>query len=67
MELENESVTTLLGKGMEIAFEQVFKTHFKRLHTVPLLLLQKRNRRKRLFVGFFKLWDRNDPCPSAGL
>ena len=40
MELENEAIATLLAQKDESAFEQVFKTHFKRLHAYAFTILQ---------------------------
>jgi len=40
MELENESIGTLLAQRDEAAFEQVFKTHFKRLHAYSFTILR---------------------------
>lgn len=67
MELENESVTTLLGKRDEIAFEQVFKTHFKRLHAYAFTLLQNETEAEEIVQQvFFKLWDRNESLSISG-
>ena len=40
MELENEAIGVLLAQRDETAFEQVFKTHFKRLHAYAFTILR---------------------------
>ena len=55
MELENESIGTLLAQRDEAAFEQVFKTHFKRLHAYAFTILRDEDAGGRNgAAGFFQ-------------
>ena len=61
MELENESIGTLLAQRDETAFEQVFKTHFKRLHAYAFTILRDEVEAEEMVQQvFFKLWERNE-------
>ena len=67
MELENEAIGTLLAQRDETAFEQVFKTHFKRLHAYAFTILRDEVEAEEMVQQvFFKLWDRNVRKDSFG-
>jgi RNA polymerase sigma-70 factor (ECF subfamily) len=67
MELENETITTLLSQRDGAAFEQVFKTHFKRLYTYAITMLQNEAEAEEMVQQvFFKLWDRNESLSLTG-
>ncbi|HEV8269780.1 MAG TPA: RNA polymerase sigma-70 factor [Chitinophagaceae bacterium] len=67
MELENESIGTLLAQRDETAFEQVFKTHFKRLHAYAFTLLRDDVEAEEMVQQvFFKLWERNETLSLSG-
>jgi RNA polymerase sigma-70 factor, ECF subfamily len=67
MELENEAIGTLLAQRDEIAFEQVFKTHFKRLHAYAFTILRDEVEAEEIVQQvFFKLWERNENLSLSG-
>src|SRR6187397_1742035 len=67
MELENESIGTLLAQRDEAAFEQMFKTHFKRLHAYAFTILRDEVEAEEMVQQvFFKLWERNVRKDSFG-
>jgi RNA polymerase sigma-70 factor, ECF subfamily len=67
MELENEAITTLLAQRDESAFEQVFKTHFKRLHAYAFTILRDEVEAEEMVQQvFFKLWERNENLSFNG-
>jgi RNA polymerase sigma-70 factor (ECF subfamily) len=67
MELENESIGTLLAQRDETAFEQVFKTHFKRLHVYAFTILRDEVEAEEMVQQvFFKLWERNENLSLTG-
>ncbi|HET9432604.1 MAG TPA: RNA polymerase sigma-70 factor [Chitinophagaceae bacterium] len=67
MELENEAIGTLLTQRDETAFEQVFKTHFKRLHAYAFTILRDEVEAEEMVQQvFFKLWDRNEYLSLTG-
>ena len=67
MELENESIGTLLAQKDEAAFEQVFKTHFKRLHAYAFTILRDEIQAEEMVQQvFFKLWERTDNLSLTG-
>ena len=67
MELENESIGTLLAQKDETAFEQVFKTHFKRLHAYAFTILRDEVEAEEMVQQvFFKLWERNENLTLTG-
>jgi RNA polymerase sigma-70 factor (ECF subfamily) len=67
MELENESIGTLLAQRDEAAFEQVFKTHFKRLHAYAFTILRDEVLAEEMVQQvFFKLWERNENLSLTG-
>jgi RNA polymerase sigma-70 factor (ECF subfamily) len=67
MELENQAIGTLLARKDETAFEQVFKTHFKRLHAYAFTILRDEVEAEEMVQQvFFKLWDRNENLSLTG-
>jgi len=67
MELENESIGTLLAQRDEEAFEQVFKNHFKRLHAYAFTILRDEIQAEEMVQQvFFKLWERNENLSLTG-
>jgi RNA polymerase sigma-70 factor (ECF subfamily) len=67
MELENEAIGTLLAQKDEAAFEQVFKTHFKRLHAYAFTILRDEVEAEEMVQQvFFKLWERNENLSLSG-
>ena len=67
MELENEAIGTLLAQRDETAFEQVFKTHFKRLHAYAFTILRDEVEAEEMVQQvFFKLWERNENLSLTG-
>ena len=67
MELENEAIGTLLAQRDETAFEQVFKTHFKRLHAYAFTILRDELEAEEIVQQvFFKLWERNENLSLTG-
>jgi RNA polymerase sigma-70 factor (ECF subfamily) len=67
MELENEAIGILLAQRDETAFEQVFKTHFKRLHAYAFTILRDEVEAEEMVQQvFFKLWERNENLSMTG-
>ena len=67
MELENEAIGTLLAQRDETAFEQVFKTYFKRLHAYAFTILRNEEEAEEMVQQvFFKLWERNENLSLTG-
>jgi RNA polymerase sigma-70 factor (ECF subfamily) len=67
MELENESIGTLLAQRDEAAFEQMFKTYFKRLHAYAFTILRDEIQAEDMVQQvFLKLWERNVRKDSFG-
>ena len=67
MELANETITTLLAQKDEMAFEKVFKSHFKRLHAYAFTILRDEVEAEEIVQQvFFKLWDRNENLSLTG-
>ena len=67
MELENEAIGVLLAQRDETAFEQVFKTHFKRLHAYAFTILRDEEEAEEMVQQvFFKLWERNENLSLTG-
>ena len=67
MELENESIGTLLAQRDEAAFEQMFKTHFNRLHAYAFTILRDEIQAEEMVQQvFFKLWERNENLSLTG-
>lgn len=67
MELENQTIGTLLAQRDETTFEQVFKTHFKRLHAYAFTILKDEAEAEEMVQQvFFKIWERNENLSLAG-
>ena len=67
MELENDAIGTLLAQKDATAFEQLFKTHFKRLHAYAFTILRDEVEAEEMVQQvFFKLWERNVRMDSFG-
>jgi len=67
MELENDAIGTLLAQKDETAFEQLFKTHFKRLHAYAFTILRDEVEAEEMVQQvFFKLWERNETLSLTG-
>jgi RNA polymerase sigma-19 factor, ECF subfamily len=67
MELDEESVISLLAKRNEKAFEQVFKTHFKGLHAYAFTMVRDEMAAEELVQNiFFKLWERPENLSISG-
>lgn len=67
MESGTETITTVLAKRDEQAFEQLFKTYFKRLHAYAYTILRDEAEAEEMVQQvFFKLWERNDTQSLSG-
>lgn len=67
MELQEYSITDLLAKRDESAFEQVFKTYFKNLHAYAFTILKDEAEAEEMVQQvFFKLWERADRLSLSG-
>ena len=67
LELENDAIGTLLAQKDATAFEQLFKTHFKRLHAYAFTILRDEVEAEEMVQQvFFKLWERNVRMDSFG-
>lgn len=67
MEIEDQSITALLARKDQSAFEQVFKTYYKNLHAYALTILKdEANAEEMVQQVFFKLWDRADHLNLSG-
>lgn len=67
MELENQTIGTLLAQRDETTFEQVFKTHFKRLHAYAFTILKDEAEAEEMVQQvFFKIWERNENLSLTG-
>lgn len=65
--MELEAIGTLLAQRNEAAFEQVFKTHFKRLHAYAFTILRDEEEAEEMVQQvFFKLWERNENLSLTG-
>lgn len=61
MEFGQETAVSLQAVRDEAGFEQVFKTHFKRLHAYAFTLLQNEAEAEETVQQvFFKLWERKE-------
>lgn len=67
METDDQSISILLAKKDEAAFEQVFKTYFKNLHAYACTILKNEDEAEEMVQQiFFKLWDRADNLSFNG-
>ncbi len=59
MELEKETIASLLVQKDEAVFEQVFKKYYKNLHAYAFTMLKDQETAEEMVQQvFFKLWDR---------
>lgn len=59
MEIDDQSISVLLAKQDEAAFERVFKTYFKSLHGYACTIVKDEAEAEEIVQQvFFKLWDR---------
>jgi RNA polymerase sigma-70 factor, ECF subfamily len=67
MESSESGTIARLAQKDELAFEQVFKTHFKSLHGYALAILKDESTAEEMVQNvFFKLWDRADAITITG-
>jgi RNA polymerase sigma-70 factor (ECF subfamily) len=67
MELHDETITTLLAQRDESAFERVFKTYFKNLHSYAFTILKNEAEAEEIVQQvFFKLWERMESLHISG-
>ena len=67
MELKDQSIGILLSRKDESAFEQVFKTHFKNLHSYAFTILKDQDEAEEIVQQvFFKLWERSNNLSLEG-
>jgi RNA polymerase sigma-70 factor, ECF subfamily len=67
MESPESGTIELLAKKDELAFEQVFKTHFKSLHGYAMTILKDENTAEEMVQNvFFKLWERAEALTITG-
>jgi RNA polymerase sigma-70 factor (ECF subfamily) len=67
MEFQDEQMALLLSKRDEAAFEQVFKTHYKRLHAYAFTMLKDEDDAEEMVQQvFFKLWERSEHLSFSG-
>ncbi len=67
MDLAEQALAGLLAQQDEMAFERVFKEHFKSLHAYACTILNdEANAEEMVQQVFFKLWDRAAHLQIAG-
>ena len=67
MEFQDEQIASLLSKKDEAAFEQVFKTHYKNLHSYAFTMLKDEDEAEEMVQQvFFKLWERSEHLSFSG-
>jgi RNA polymerase sigma-70 factor (ECF subfamily) len=67
MEYQDEQIALLLTKRDEAAFEQVFKTHYKNLHSYAFTILKDGNDAEEMVQQvFFRLWERSEHLSFSG-
>ncbi len=61
MELQSDSMNGLLAQKNDLAFEKVFKTHFKRLHAYACTILRDETEAEEIVQQvFYKLLERSE-------
>lgn len=61
VEVSEVATIQLLAKGSEAAFEQVFKTHFKALHSYACTILMDEMAAEEIVQNIFlKIWERKE-------
>jgi RNA polymerase sigma-70 factor, ECF subfamily len=67
MELNDTVLIQLLGNRDEMAFEQVFKTHFKNLHTYACTIVKDEDVAEEMVQNvFYKIWERIENLTITG-
>lgn len=67
MEIEDQSISALLAKKDQSAFEQVFKAYYKNLHAYAFTILKdEMDAEEMVQQVFFKLWDRSESLSFSG-
>ena len=67
MELNDTVIIQLLGERNEKAFEQVFKTHYKRLHAYAFTMLKDEAAAEEMVQNvFYKIWERTGQLNISG-
>jgi len=67
MELEKDSTLSLLPQRDKAAFEEIFKSHFKRLHSYAFTILKDEAEAEEIVQQvFFKLWERTQTHSFSG-
>ncbi|MEO8413821.1 MAG: RNA polymerase sigma-70 factor [Ginsengibacter sp.] len=67
MDLNEGDLVSLLAKGDEKIFEQVFKTHFKNLHAYAFTMLRDEMVAEEMVQNiFYKLWERPENLSISG-
>jgi len=67
MEPEQTATLSLLPQRDEAAFEQIFKSHFKRLHCYAITILKDEAEAEEIVQQvFYKLWERNQLQTFSG-
>lgn len=67
MDLQDEQMALRLTKRDNAAFEQVFKTHYKNLHSYAFTILKDESEAEEMVQQvFFKLWDRSEHLSFSG-
>ena len=68
MEIEDPTtISALLAKRDESAFEQVFKTYYKNLHAYAMTMIKdEMDAEEMVQQVFYKLWDRADHLSFSG-
>src|SRR5436189_6479177 len=67
MEVHDEQIAVLLSKRDQAAFEQVFKTHFKKLHGYAFTILKDDVEAEEVVQQvFFKLWEQSEHLSFSG-
>jgi len=67
MEFQNEQIASLLVKKDEVAFERVFKTHYKNLYAYAFSILKDEDEADETVQQvFFKLWERSEQLSISG-
>jgi RNA polymerase sigma-19 factor, ECF subfamily len=67
MEADTKTISGLLAKKDEPAFEEVFKTHFKSLHAYACTIVKDEAEAEEIVQQvFFKLWERSENLSITG-
>ena len=67
MDLNEGDIASLLAKGDEKIFEQVFKSHFKNLHAYAFTMVRDEMVAEELVQNiFYKLWERPENLSISG-